>query len=199
MGAGVGGLVTRGLLVRVLALCIAALCAFVYVAEAQGVERVEGGALYLTRQFVETHRAEFDVAADCEHIARILNEAEPRVDWHCSTSVPDVFMDCEISDFKLDLAAPTSGLPQVEFPLRFSLVLNRGIAYGRSDLGVPLNFEYTQSESSYLLVSDYPYAAGNYFTMAVYSLIIDTFTGSVEVLDIGGKRNGTGQCSRTER
>ena len=41
-----GGL---GMNVRILALCIAALCVFVYVAEAQELEKVEGGALYLRR------------------------------------------------------------------------------------------------------------------------------------------------------
>jgi len=40
-------------------------------------ETVEGGALYLTRSDFETHRAEFDIAEDCEHVARIMNEAEP--------------------------------------------------------------------------------------------------------------------------
>ncbi len=183
--------------VRILFLCIAALCAFVYVAKAQELERVEGGALYLTRAGFETHRAEFVFPADCEHVARIMNEAEPLVDWHCSTSVPDVIMDCEISDFKFDPAwAPGVQLPE---SLRFSLVLNRGVATGRSDLGAPLDFEYTESGSSYLLTNDYPYAAGNYFTAAIYVLIIDSSTGSVEVLDIGGKRNGTGQCARAER
>ncbi len=133
--------------VRILALCIAALCAFAYVAKAQELERVEGGALYLTRAGVETHRAEFVVAADCEHVARILNEAEPLVDWHCSTSVPDVIMDCEISDFKFD-PAWNQGLRLPE-SLGFSLVLNRGVASGRSALGgLPLDFEYTESGSS---------------------------------------------------
>ncbi len=182
---------------KILALCIAALGAFAYVAKAQELEKVEGGALYLTRVGVETHRAEFDVAADCEYVARILNEAEPLADWHCSTSVPSVIMDCEISGVKFDPAwTPDFLLPE---SLGFSLVLSRGVARGRSGLGFPLDFEYTESGSSYLLTNDYPYAAGNYFTKAAYVLILDTSTGIVEVLDIGGKRNGTGRCARAER
>ena len=179
--------------VRILSLCIAALCAFTYVAEAQELEKVEGGALYLTRAGVETLRAEFGIAADCQSVARILQVAEPLVDWHCSTSVPDVIMDCEISDVNFD-PAWTQGLLLPD-SLGFSLVLNRGVATGFSDLGLVLLFKYTESGSSYLLTNDYPYAAGNYFTAATYVLIIDSSTGSVEVLDIGGKRNGTGQCS----
>lgn len=69
--------------VRILGMCIAALCTFGCVAEAQRRDTVVGGALYLNRLGVETHRAEFDYAADCELVAKIMNSAEPLVDWHC--------------------------------------------------------------------------------------------------------------------
>ena len=59
---------------------------------AAALETVEGGALYLTRLGFETHRAEFLDAADCEHVAGIMNQAEPLVNWHCSTSVPDIVL-----------------------------------------------------------------------------------------------------------
>jgi hypothetical protein len=182
---------------RMLTVCIAGLCAFICVAEAQEMKRVEGGALYLTRAGVETHRAEFVFAADCEHVATILNKAEPLMDWHCSTSVADIRMEYEISGFKLDqTVSPGPRLPE---SLKFSLVLNRGVARGRSALGFPLDFKYTESGSSYLLTNDYPYASGNSFTRAVYLLILESSAGSVEVRDIGRKRNGTGQCVRSER
>ena len=59
---------------------------------AAALETVEGGALYLTRLGFETHRAEFLDAADCEHVAGIMNQAEPLVNWRCSTSVPDIVL-----------------------------------------------------------------------------------------------------------
>ena len=179
------------------AICIAVLWPYVCLASAQELKTVEGGALYLTRAGVETHRAEFVFAADCEHVARILNQAEPLVDWHCSTSVPDIVMDCEINGVTLDTDAP-AGL-QLPKSLPFFLVLNRGAARGSSELGAPLGFTYAESGANYLLTSDYPYAAGNSFTRAVYLLIIDSAAGTVEVRDIGGKSNGAGHCKLAER
>lgn len=166
---------------------------------------VEGGALYLKRGLpgivgseVETHRAEFDVAADCEHVAKIMNQAEPNVSWYCSTSMPDIEMTCEISGFELDSKAESETGFQAPKSLEFNLVLNRGVARGSSDLGVLLGFNYTESNSGYLLTSDYPYAAENYFTRAVYLLIIDARTGAVQIRDIGGGANGDGQCKTVE-
>ena len=67
---------------RMLASCVAVLFGFGSGADAQELTKVDGGALYLTRAGVETHRAEFAFAADCEHVAGILNAAEPLVNWH---------------------------------------------------------------------------------------------------------------------
>ena len=42
-----------------------------------------GTELFLLRSGVETHRAVFDEAGDCELIAKTMNKAEPRVKWFC--------------------------------------------------------------------------------------------------------------------
>lgn len=42
-----------------------------------------GTELFLLRSGVETHRAVFDIAADCELIAKTMNKAEPKVKWFC--------------------------------------------------------------------------------------------------------------------
>ena len=42
-----------------------------------------GDQLYLLRSGIETHRAVFDYAADCEFIAKTMNKAEPDVTWFC--------------------------------------------------------------------------------------------------------------------
>lgn len=179
-------------------LFLAANLPIVCVGDNPDFETVEGGALYLLRSGVETHRGEFDIAEDCEHVAAIMNEAEPAVRWYCSTSVPDIVMNCEISGFALDPGAETETSVQVPESLEFSLVLNRGVAQGASDLGVPISFDYTESDSGYLLTSDYPFASENYFTRAVYLLIIDSATGVVQVRDMGGGENGNGECAPSE-
>ncbi|NIT12955.1 MAG: hypothetical protein GTN99_01525 [Candidatus Dadabacteria bacterium] len=159
-------------------------------------ETTEGGALYLNRLGFETHRAEFIYAADCEHVAKIMNEAEPLVDWYCSTSVPDINLSCSVRGVSVD--APPEVKAEVTIPesFEFKLRLNRGKAFGISEdySYLPLDFDYTQSADSFLLTSDYPYASGNYFTMAVYTLRINTSGETLEVLDIGGKTNGIGNC-----
>ena len=43
----------------------------------------EGSELYLLRSGYETHRAVFDYPADCELIAKTMNEAEPLAKWYC--------------------------------------------------------------------------------------------------------------------
>ena len=124
-----------------------------------------------------------------------MNEAEPSVHWHCSTSVPDIALNCEISEFELEAEA---GFQPPE-SLLFSLVLNRGVARGSSGLPLPLTFfTYAESDSGYLLTSDHPYVSGNYFTRAIYLLIIDSTSGAVEVRDIGGRTNGSGECTPVE-
>ena len=159
-------------------------------------ETVEGGALYLLRSEVETHRAEFVYASDCEHVAKIMNEAELAVSWHCSTSVPDIVMNCEISGFVID--AKPNNLALIPEKLVFSIVLNRGLAQESSDLDLPMDFNYTKSDKGYLLTNDYPYASGNAFSRAVYLMIIDSISGAVEVRDIGGGANGKGVCTIVE-
>ena len=197
---------------KVMALCVTAVFPLVCVGDNPDFETVEGGALYLLRpigipslrQEVETHRAEFDVAYDCEHVATIMNKAEPRVSWYCSTSVPDIVMNCEISGFELEAGAETGFLgPEVVAfvkggSLVFSLVLNCGVARGSMELDVPMFFKYTESDSGYLLTSDFPFASGNYFTRAFYLLIIDSATGAIQVRNIGGGANGNGECKPVE-
>ena len=183
---------------RIGILIVIAILPAVCVGDNPDFETVDGGALYLLRSGVETHRAEFDIAADCEQIASIMNEAEPAVSWYCSTSVPDIVMKCEISGFEMDSEAESETGFQMSESLEFSLVLNRGVARGSSDLGVPISFNYTKSNNGFLLTSNYPYAAVNYFTRAVYRLIIDADTGAVQVREIGGGANGNGQCQSDE-
>ena len=165
---------------------------------------VEGGALYLMRGLpniegtsVETHRAEFDIAADCEHVAKIMNEAEPAVHWYCSTSVPDIMMNCEISGF--EIKAEPDVVAMIPEKLVFSIVMNRGLATGSVDLDLPMDFEYTESDKGYLLTNNYTYASGNSFTKAIYLMIIDSTSGEVEVRDIGGGANGNGTCIPVEK
>ena len=155
---------------------------------------VEGGALYLIRLGVETHRAEFLSPEDCQHVASIMNRAEPSVRWHCSTSVPDIVLSCEISGFELDADAE-SWQPE---SLEFSLTLNRAVA--RSwDLPPALTFfEYSESDSGYLLTNDFPYPSGHYLSRAIYHLVIDSKSGEVTVRDIGGRNNGSGKCTPVE-
>ena len=43
----------------------------------------EGSELYLLRSGTETYRAEFEYPEDCQHIAKIMNKAEPLVKWYC--------------------------------------------------------------------------------------------------------------------
>ncbi|RDH84510.1 MAG: hypothetical protein DIZ80_03255 [endosymbiont of Galathealinum brachiosum] len=43
----------------------------------------DGTELYLLRRGMETHRAIFDEASDCELIAKTMNKAEPKVKWFC--------------------------------------------------------------------------------------------------------------------
>lgn len=43
----------------------------------------DGAELYLLRSEVETHRAVFDYPEDCQHVAKIMNAAEPLVRWYC--------------------------------------------------------------------------------------------------------------------
>lgn len=163
-------------------------------AERNSLEPVEGGALFLTRLGVETRRAEFLNPADCQHVANIMNGAEPLARWHCSTSEPDIRLACTISGFELGEEAAQEGFSMPR-SLPFRLVLNRGNAWGESEVGVPLMFKYTESDSSFLLTNDYPFASGNYFTSAVYLMVIEKATGAVEIQDIGGRDNGSGVCS----
>lgn len=188
-------------------LCIVCLAVFFPIlgtADNPDFKTVEGGALYLKRGLpgiegtsVETHRAEFDIAADCEHVAKIMNEAEPAVRWYCSTSVPDIELNCDISGFKID--AEPEVLAMIPEKLVFSLVLNRGLAEGSLDLDFPMDFEYTKSDTGFLLTNKYPYPSGNSFAQAIYLMIIDSHSGAVEVRDIGGGANGHGECRPVEK
>ena len=189
---------------KIIALCATAVFPIVCVGGNPDFETVEAGALYLLRAAVETHRTEFDDASDCELVATTMSEAEPMVSWYCSTSVPDIVMNCEISGFELEAGAETGFLgPEVVAfvkggSLVFSLVLNRGVARGSMELDVPMFFKYTESDSGYLLTSDFPFASGNYFTRAFYLLIIDSATGAIQVRNIGGGANGNGECKPVE-
>ncbi len=193
---------------KIIALCATAVFPIVCVGDNPDFEPVEGGALYLLRSEVETHRAEFVDASDCEHVAKIMRKAEPAVSWYCSTSVPDIVMNCEISGFELEAETENSfrGSELLAFvkggSLDFSLVLNRGVARGvargSTELDVRMSFKYTESDSGYLLTNDDPYASGNYFPRAFYLLIIDSTTGAVQVRDIGGGANGNGECKPVE-
>lgn len=42
-----------------------------------------GTELYLLRSGIESHRAVFDYAGDCDLIAKTMNKAEPNVNWFC--------------------------------------------------------------------------------------------------------------------
>ena len=159
------------------------------------VVTVDGGSLFLSRLGVETRRAEFLDARDCRHAATILAAAEPGVEWYCGTSTPDLTLECVVHGYQLAPEAAETGFGMPE-SLTFTLVLNRGSALGESSVGVPLTFGYTVSESAFRLVSDYPFAEGNYFTSAVNVLVIAIGSGAVEVFDIAGAPNGDGLCAQ---
>ena len=55
--------------------------AILYAAAAQAAPKYEA-TLYLSRSGIETERAQFVYAQDCELIAKTMREAEPRVPAH---------------------------------------------------------------------------------------------------------------------
>lgn len=166
--------------------------------ENRDFKTVEGGALYLRRGPLsfETHRAEFDYPADCEFVAKILRKEEPLANWYCSTSVPDIKLKCQIKDFEIVL--PESEKTKWNSPKEFGfkLVLNREVAHGELKLNYqpPFDFDYKENDSGYLLTNNYKYVSGNYFTSAFYILSIRKNDLTFEALNIGGQKNGTGNC-----
>lgn len=162
--------------------------------ESHCFKRVEGGALYLMRSGVETHRAEFDSADDCRHVAKIMNEAEPLVRWYCSTSVPAIEFVCNISNVLIK-NTETGDVKTENF--HFSMILNRNKATTSLTPAIS-SFGYIESAKYFLLTNDYPYANGNYFSRAVYSIKINRNDDSVTVTDINNEVNGEGTCRKLD-
>lgn len=152
---------------------------------------VEGGALYLNRHGVETHRAEFDYADDCKLIAQAMSEKEPAVKWYCSTSEVPVSYKCKIHNVTFKGAESKS---QEASDLEFGLELSRGVA--TSTLQIPMNtFRYQLAGNVLKLTNDYKYVEGNLYSAAVAYIRIDATTGNSQVLSFDLKGNGEGQCS----
>jgi hypothetical protein len=163
-------------------------------AEPHNIQTVEGGALYLIRSGVETYRAEFLDKEDCKYIAKIMNEAEPLVRWHCSTSSLPIKYKCSISNIRIKNTE--TGEVTTE-NVDFVMSLNRNKASTSRSLDPAFSsFDYEESEKYLVLTNDYPYVNGNYGSRAVYKIRVNTQNGSVAVLDINMDINGEGICEK---
>ncbi len=156
-------------------------------------ETVGGGSLYLNRSGVETHRAEFNFAQDCELVAKAMNEKEPLVEWYCSTSQPSIEYDCNIQNVTIENWEGTKSTSD----LKFSILMTRGKA--RTTLSDALgSFNYEQTDSIIKLSNDYPYLTGNYLSKAITYIRIDTVSGITNILNYGLTNNGKGTCKLVE-
>jgi len=163
-------------------------------ASGKPIQTVDGGALYLMRNGIETHSGEFDSAQDCVLIAETMNRAEPKSDWYCSTSVPPTEFECYIDDARLE--SSNKGVVKIE-KLRFSLALNRNKAKASSfssALLVSESFDYKETDHQYVLTNSNPHIQDDYFSKPLYSMSIDRHDGSVIVFDFDLKVVGKGIC-----
>lgn len=155
-------------------------------------EPVEGGALYLKRFGVETLRAEFTSAADCELIAKKMSAAEPNVSWYCATSTAPVVLKCNLNDVTVkntDKGTKTTN------SIDFELTMNKGKA--RTNLTSAVDsFDYKHSESYLLFDNDYSHVDGNIYSRAITKLRLSVETGELVALDINMSPNGTGRCTK---
>lgn len=161
-------------------------------AEPHNIQTVEGGALYLIRSGIETYRAEFLDKEDCKYIAKIMNEAEPLVRWHCSTSSLPIKYKCSISNIRIKNT--DTGEVTTE-NVDFVMSLNRNKA-SISLTSAISSFDYEESEKYLVLTNDYLYVNGNYFSRAIYKIRVNTQNGSAAVLDINMDVNGDGICKK---
>ncbi|MEZ8107330.1 hypothetical protein [Vibrio cortegadensis] len=159
---------------------------------ARTFETVEGGALYLKRFGIETLRAEFTNAADCELIAKNMSAAEPNVSWYCSTSTAPVVLKCNLNDVTVK---NTDKGTQTTESIDFKMTMNRGKA--STDLTSAISsFDYNYSEPYLMLSNNYPYVDGNFFSRAITKLRLNLETGEIVALDINMSPNGTGHCKQ---
>ncbi|EGQ7835440.1 hypothetical protein V3H38_23000 [Vibrio parahaemolyticus] len=165
---------------------------FTSTSSARTFETVEGGALYLKRFGVETLRAEFTNAEDCELIAKNMSAAEPNVSWYCSTSTDPVALKCNLNDVTVK---NTDKGTQTTESIDFKMTMNRGKANTNLTSAIS-SFDYHYSEPYLMFSNDYPYVDGNYFSRAITKLRLNLETGEIVALDINMSPNGTGHCKQ---
>lgn len=154
---------------------------------------VEGGALYLERAGVETLRAEFTDASDCELIAKNMREAEPRVRWYCSTSTEPVEFNCTLRNVVIK---NTDQNTQTIENFDFKMQINRGIADTNMHAAIS-RFNAKSSKPYLILKNNYPFIDDNYFSRAITTLRLNSTTGELVSLDINMLQNGVGSCEKT--
>lgn len=143
---------------------------------------------------VETLRAEFTNAADCELIAKNMSAVEPNVSWYCSTSTNPVIIKCNLND--VTVKNPDNGTQTTE-SMDFKMTMNRGKA--STDLTSAVSsFGYNYSKPYLMFHNDYPHINGNYFSRAITKLRLNLETGEIIALDINMSPNGSGRCNQQE-
>lgn len=165
------------------------------------VDPVEGGSLYLDRGEgrLETHRAEFDYAGDCELIAAAMNKAEPDVTWLCSTAVKPRVFECSISDI-VRVGFGNDSDVVIRLPVwHFEMELNRGKARMSNPAHLPndysTRFDYTETDKGLALVNGGPYVDLDQLGQAMSYMTVDFKTSVARVLDSGMQENGRGTCT----
>lgn len=164
--------------------------------EARDFPYTKGGTLYLKRggnpglsDPVETRRAEFLIAEDCELIAKIMQKAEPNVEWYCSTSEEPIIYNCEFDGVKYK---DVETKKQMVEKGSFKVSIERGKAF--ADFTWDVNVEKETIEFK----NTYPYK-DDALAKAKDKMKIDIKSGNLKIFDILENQNGSGKCKKIDK
>jgi hypothetical protein len=154
---------------------------------------VEGGSLYMKRFRVETLRAEFINASDCELIAKNMRAAEPNVDWYCSTSTEPIILNCHLKNV---LIKNTDKKTASTENFNFKISINRGKATTDDLTSAIDSFDSKRSKPYLILTNDYRDVDENYYSRAITTLRLNLDTNELVALDATMNQNGIGNCQK---
>jgi hypothetical protein len=150
-----------------------------------------GGSLFLKRNKIETLRAEFYAAEDCELIADAMQKKEPDVRWYCSTSEPDQVFECDIKELRpIDENGKV-----VDFGKELKVTMNRDQALVSFRPSVA-SYKAVKGKDEVRLTSDSVYPNGNSYIKVTALSEINTKTGKMVFKGTDGKKTGEANCKQ---